>query len=37
LPQFAELIGQKLTDKTRFVRYPPAEIERYADKQYSGT
>jgi hypothetical protein len=32
---FAELIGQKLTDKTRAIWYPEAEIERYADKRYS--
>ena len=32
---FAELIGQKLTDKTRSIWYPEAEIERYADKRYS--
>ena len=32
---FAELIGQKLTDKTRSIWYPEAEIESYADKRYS--
>jgi hypothetical protein len=33
--RFAELIGQKLTEKTRSIWYPLAEIERYADKRYS--
>ena len=32
---FAALVGQKLTDKTRSIWYPEAEIERYADKSYS--
>lgn len=32
---FAALIGQKITDKTRFVWFPEIEIERYADKRYS--
>lgn len=31
---FAELVGQKLTEKTRSIWYPEAEIERYADKRY---
>src|SRR5215204_4732154 len=31
---FAKAIGQNVTDKTRFVWYPPAAIERYVDKQY---
>jgi ParB-like chromosome segregation protein Spo0J len=32
---FARLIGQPITNKTRFVWYPKAEIERYVDKQYA--
>ena len=32
--KFAELIGQKITDKTRFVWFPEIEIETYADKRY---
>ena len=28
---FAELIGQKITDKTRSLWYPKAEIIRYGD------
>lgn len=32
---FSKLIGQKLTDKTRFVWFPEAEIARVADKEYS--
>lgn len=32
--QFAKLIGQTLTDKTRSIWYPPAEIGHYADKVY---
>lgn len=32
---FAKLIGQKITDKTRFVWFPEIEIETYADKRYS--
>jgi ParB-like chromosome segregation protein Spo0J len=31
---FAELIKQTLTDKTKFVWFPQAEIETYADKRY---
>jgi hypothetical protein len=31
---FAALIGQKITDRTRFVWYPEIQIERYADKRY---
>lgn len=31
---FAELIGQKITENTRFVWFPRIEIERYADKAY---
>jgi hypothetical protein len=33
--EFANLIGQPLTDKTRSIWYPQAEIESYADKRYS--
>lgn len=32
---FAELIEQKLTDKTKSVWFPAAEIETYADKRYA--
>lgn len=32
--RFAELVGQKITEKTRFLWYPEIEIERYADKRY---
>jgi hypothetical protein len=32
---FAELTGQKITNKTRSIWYPKIEIERYADKRYS--
>ena len=32
---FAKLIGQKITEKTRFVHFPETEIETYADKRYS--
>ena len=32
---FAELIGQKITESTRFVWYPEIEIETYADKVYT--
>lgn len=35
LQAFAELIGQPLTDKTRAIWYPKAEIASYADKRYS--
>jgi ParB-like chromosome segregation protein Spo0J len=33
--RFSELVGQPITDKTRFLWYPQAEIERYVDKRYS--
>ncbi len=33
--EFSRLINQTLTDKTRSVWYPPAEIGRYADKRYA--
>ena len=32
---FAALVGQKITDKTRFIWYPEIEIETYADKRYA--
>jgi ParB-like chromosome segregation protein Spo0J len=32
---FARLIGQPITQKTRFIWYPQAEIERYVDKRYT--
>jgi len=32
---FAELIQQKLTEKTKIVWFPEAEIETYADKRYA--
>lgn len=32
---FAELIEQRLTDKTKSVWFPEAEIETYADKRYA--
>jgi hypothetical protein len=31
---FAELLKQPLTENTRSIWYPPAEIGRYADKRY---
>lgn len=31
---FAELLGQKITERTRFLWYPEIEIETYADKHY---
>jgi hypothetical protein len=31
---FAELVGQDLSDKTRSIWFPKAEIERYMDKRY---
>lgn len=34
---FAALIGQVVTDKTRFIWYPKAEIGRYADKRYTAS
>ena len=34
LREFSELIGQKLTPKTRSVWFPEAEIGRYANKRY---
>lgn len=33
--QFASLIEQKITNKTRSLWYPEIEIERYADKRYT--
>lgn len=32
--KFAKAIGQKITEKTRFVWFPEIEIETYADKRY---
>jgi len=32
---FAELIGQTLTENTRSIWYPQAEIGRTADKRYA--
>jgi hypothetical protein len=32
---FADLIGQALTERTRSIWFPPAEIGRYADKRYA--
>lgn len=32
---FAKLVGQPITDKTRFLWFPEIEIERYADKRYA--
>lgn len=32
---FAKLIGQTITDKTRFLWFPEIEIETYADKRYA--
>jgi hypothetical protein len=32
--QFATLLGQTITEKTRFLWFPPADIERYVDKRY---
>lgn len=31
---FAKLVGQPITDKTRFLWFPEIEIETYADKRY---
>lgn len=33
--QFADLVGQKISPKTRFLWYPAIEIEHYADKRYA--
>lgn len=35
LDRFAELVGQKITDATRFLWFPGIEIERFADKRYA--
>ena len=35
--RFAELVGQKLTERTRAIWFPQAEIERYADKRYAAS
>lgn len=34
MKKFGELIGQKLTYRTRSIWYPEAEISRYVDKLY---
>ena len=31
---FAELVNQKITDKTKYIWYPEAEIRRFMDKRY---
>lgn len=31
---FAQLVDQQITDKTKFIWYPPAEIESYVEQQY---
>ena len=35
IKKFAEAIGQSLTDKTRSIWFPKAEIDRLMDKRYS--
>lgn len=35
IDEFANLIDQKITPKTRSIWFPEIEIERYADKRYS--
>jgi hypothetical protein len=35
IASFAQLIGQSLTEKTRAIWHPKAEIDRYADKRYA--
>lgn len=32
---FARLVGQAMSERTRFLWFPPAEIERYVDKHYA--
>lgn len=32
---FSELVGQRLTEATKSIWYPPAEIGRYADKRFT--
>ena len=32
---FAALVGQTITEKTRFLWFPEIEIESYADKRYA--
>lgn len=34
LRKFATLVSQPITEKTRAIWYPEAEIGRYADKRY---
>lgn len=33
--EFRKIIGQTITDKTKFIWYPQADIETYADKAYT--
>ena len=33
--RFADLVGQSITEQTRYLWYPEIEIERYADKRYA--
>jgi hypothetical protein len=35
LKAFAELVGQTVTEQTRSIWYPQAEVGRYADKRYA--
>ncbi len=35
LARFAAAVGQPLTDRTRSIWYPKAEIERYVNKRFS--
>lgn len=35
LDAFSKLVGQKLTENTRSIWYPAAEIGRYANKRYA--
>jgi len=37
LQEFARLVGQPLTDKTKSIWYPKAEIGHYADKRYAAS
>lgn len=36
LKKFADLVGQTVTLHTRSIWFPPAKIDRYADKRYTG-
>jgi hypothetical protein len=31
---FAQSVTQQITDKTKFIWYPPAEIESYVEQQF---